>query len=94
MSTPDLEAGTPKSGKPVDPHAAISGISWVCTAVTLAAYFLLMLTVAFAPDAITRPIVEGGVTSVALVAGVAALVILVGVSTYFTLTQNRREPHQ
>ncbi len=64
-------------------------VAWIATAVTLATYFGLMLTVALAPSLLTKTIVTGSSISIGIVAGVIIIIFLIAVSAVFTIWINK-----
>lgn len=58
-------------------------------ALTLGFYILLMLAVAFAPDLVAKPIVEGGVTTWGIIAGFFLIIWTILLTAYYIQKTNR-----
>lgn len=77
---------------PSVPDKGPDAISWICTAVTLAGYLLLMLGVAYAPTTLAQPLFEGGsLLTVGIAGGIFAILLLIIVSATYTRWRNARE---
>lgn len=64
-------------------------VAWFSTAITLATYFLLMITIAIAPSFLAQPITFGSSLTIGIIAGIVILIILITVSTIFTVWNNQ-----
>jgi uncharacterized membrane protein (DUF485 family) len=62
---------------------------FIATAAVVAAYFLFMLLVGFAPALLTRPVTHGGSVSIGLLLGVLVTVFLVLAARTYTRRRNR-----
>lgn len=58
-------------------------------ALTLGFYILLMLAVAFAPNLVAKPIVEGGVTTWGIIAGFFLIIWTILLTAYYIQKTNR-----
>ena len=79
----ELKGSTPQKG----PDA----VSWICTAVSLAGYLMLMLGVAYAPAMLAQPVIEGSLITVGMAGGVFAILLLIVISAVYTRWRNDGE---
>ncbi|MES2033468.1 MAG: DUF485 domain-containing protein [Pseudomonadota bacterium] len=61
------------------------------TALVTVAFLGFLISVAMAPDVLARPVAAGQVVSWGIVAGLAMIALVVGVSLAWTLDRNRRD---
>ncbi len=73
------------------PDKGPDAVSWICTAVTLASYLLLMLGVAYAPGVLARPLFGEGLLTVGMAGGIFAILLLIVVSAVYTHWRNAGE---
>lgn len=64
-------------------------VSWLATAVTLAAYFGLMIAVSLAPSLLTQPVTPGNAITSGIAFGAAIIVFLIVVAAVFTRWNNK-----
>lgn len=61
------------------------------TALVTVAFLGFLISVAMAPDVLARPVAAGQVVSWGIIAGLAMIALVVGVSLAWTVDRNRRD---
>lgn len=86
MSEHATEPDTPHAPEKFKRHLRVA---WFSTAFTLATYFILMVAVAVAPGFLARTLSSESNLTIGIVAGVAIILVLIGISTVFTAWNNK-----
>lgn len=66
------------------------GVTLPLVAIILLAYYSFIIAVAYAPDFMGRPVVEGGVTSIGILFGLGLILLTFGVTAFYVWYANTR----